>query len=168
MMQPQLSSPLLQGTAGTPTSSSVLGISSNQQGINLLATQLQSPVALQSASTTLPRQNMPTLTPLSSVSNALTSSSTDNTNTSTNNSNTLPLLNMPVLGKLQWYAVYWCGVMIHDTLTFYFWVPILITWTEFCLYMVHPSLYSNMHVATYFDSQTCIFKQVIIWFNPWL
>ena len=98
-MHPQLSSPLLQGT-GTPTSSSMLRLSSNQQAMHLLATQLQSPVTLQSASTTLPRQNMPTLSPLSSVASTLTSSSTSSTNTSTNNSNT-PLLNMPVLGKLQ-------------------------------------------------------------------
>lgn len=93
VMHPQLSSPLLQGaTSGTPTSSSMLGLSANQQGI--LATHLQNPVTLQSTTTTPSRQSMPTLTPLSAVSVTLTSSTTTS-------SNTQPLLNMPVLGRMQ-------------------------------------------------------------------
>ena len=111
-MHPQLSSPLLQGaTSSTPTSSSMLGLSANQQGI--LATHLQSPVTLQSTTTTPSRPSMPTLTPLSAASVSLTSSTTTS-------SNTQPLLNMPVLGRMQWISiffndttVYTCSAIIH-------------------------------------------------------
>lgn len=98
VMHPQLSSPLLQGaTSSTPTSSSMLGLSANQQGI--LATHLQSPVTLQSTTTTPSRPSMPTLTPLSAASVSLTSSTTTS-------SNTQPLLNMPVLGRMQWISIF--------------------------------------------------------------